>query len=97
MARAVRIQRSGAWYHVTARGNERRSIYRDQRDRRHFCELLAELVHRYPWSSYRAYVGLERAPAWLSCDRVRELVGGKVGAEQRQAYRKHVESAVRQA
>ena len=212
MARAVRIQRSGAWYHVTARGNERRPIYREQRDRRHFCELLSELVLRYrwrvhayvlmdnhyhlmvetaeanlsrgmqwlnvsysvwfnrrhqraghlfqgrykaivvdrlgwglevsrqvhlnpvrveklglgkgqrqrdavgvgcaprpaqvrerlrllrsyPWSSYRAYVGLERGPAWLTCGSVRALIGGKAGAKQRPASREHVESAVRQ-
>jgi len=47
-------------------------------------------------SSYRAYVGLEKAPAWLTCQSVRELVGGKAGAKQRQADREHVESAVRQ-
>ena len=29
MARPLRIERPGAWYHVTARGNERRTIYRD--------------------------------------------------------------------
>src|SRR6266498_1838242 len=212
MARAVRIQRSGAWYHVTARGNERRPIYRGEGDRRHFCELLAEavesyrwrlhvyvlmdnhyhlmvetleanlsqgmhwlnvsysvwfnrrhqraghlfqgryqaiivdrlgwglevsryihlnplrveklglgkggrqrdrlgvgcaprpaevrerirLLRSYRWSSYRAYVGLERVPAWLTCESVRELVGGRAGAKQREAYREHVESAVRQ-
>jgi REP element-mobilizing transposase RayT len=47
MARAVRIQRSGAWYHITSRGNERRPIYRDEVDRRHFCQLLAGAVERY--------------------------------------------------
>ena len=47
VARALRIERAGAWYHVTARGNERRAIYRDQRDRRHFCELLGETVVRF--------------------------------------------------
>ena len=47
MARALRIERAGAWYHVTARGNERRPIYRDERDRRRFCELLAEAVNRF--------------------------------------------------
>jgi len=212
MARALRIQEGGAWYHLTARGNERRPIYRDQRDRHHFRELLAELVERYRWrmhvyvlmdnhyhlvaetaeanlsrgmqwlnvsysvwfnrrhkraghlfqgrygsivvdrldwglevsryvhlnpvrleplglgkaqrqrdrlgigaappaelvreririlrqyrwSSYRAYVGLEEPPEWLTCQSVRELIGGTPGAKQRQAYREHVESAVRQ-
>ena len=44
MARAVRIERAGGWYHVTARGNERRAIYRDLRDRQHFCAVRADTV-----------------------------------------------------
>jgi len=47
MARPLRIERPGGWYHVTARGNERRAIFRDERDRRHFLELLAEAVLRF--------------------------------------------------
>ncbi|HNQ88253.1 MAG TPA: transposase [Verrucomicrobiota bacterium] len=47
MARPLRIERAGGWYHVSARGNERRAIYRDDRDRRHFLEVLAEMVLRY--------------------------------------------------
>ena len=47
VSRPLRIERAGGWYHVTARGNERRPIYRDARHRRHFCELLAELVPRF--------------------------------------------------
>jgi hypothetical protein len=40
MARPLRIQFVNAWYHVTARGNERREIYRDDRDYRHYLDLL---------------------------------------------------------
>lgn len=47
MARPLRIEKPGGWYHVTARGNERKAIYRDQRDRRHFLELLAEMAARF--------------------------------------------------
>jgi REP element-mobilizing transposase RayT len=47
MARPLRIDRPGGWYHVTARGNEGKSIFRDYRDRRHFLELLAEMVSRF--------------------------------------------------
>jgi REP element-mobilizing transposase RayT len=47
MARPIRIERPGAWYHITARGNERRPICLDNCDRRHFCELLAETVNRF--------------------------------------------------
>jgi REP element-mobilizing transposase RayT len=47
MARPIRIERAGGWYHLTARGNERRPIYRDDQDRRHFCELLEAMVSQF--------------------------------------------------
>jgi putative transposase len=212
MARPIRIERPGGWYHVTARGNERRAIYRDEQDRRHFCQLLGQAVQdfrlrlhgfvlmdnhyhllaetleanlsramqwlnvsysvwfnrrhgraghlfqgryqailvdrldcglelsryvhlnpvrlgnlglnksdqqrsrvgaveapqgavvqerirklrRHRWSSYRAYVGLAKAPAWLHCAEILGLVGGRAGQAQREAYREYVESALRQ-
>ncbi len=40
MARPLRIQYPGAVYHVTARGNERKSIVRDDQDRRCFLTVL---------------------------------------------------------
>lgn len=212
VARALRIERAGGWYHVTARGNERRNIYRDDRDRLHFCELLAEsakrfrlallsyvlmdnhfhllvqtlepnlgvamqwlnvsycvwfnrrhdrvghllqgrykavivepvgwglalsryvhlnpvrvgrfkldkearqrgqagvveapqralvqerlaVLRRYPWSSYRAYVGLGKPPEWLQTQPVLELGGRPKGQSRQQAYRGYVEEAVRE-
>jgi putative transposase len=47
MARPLRIAFPGACYHVTVRGNERRPIFRDDRDRTRFLERLAEMVSRY--------------------------------------------------
>lgn len=47
MARPLRIERAGGWYHVTSRGNERRAVFRDERDRRHFLEQLAEMTARF--------------------------------------------------
>lgn len=44
MARAQRIEYEGAVYHVTARGNERRAIFRDDADREHFLRVLHESV-----------------------------------------------------
>ena len=44
MARPLRIERAGLWYHVTARGNERKDIFRDDEDRRHFLGLMEELT-----------------------------------------------------
>ena len=55
MARALRIERAGGWYHLTARGNQRQPIYEDRRDYQHFCELLAEAVTRFRWRLH-AYV-----------------------------------------
>jgi REP-associated tyrosine transposase len=213
MARPLRIERPGAWYHVTARGTERRAIFADERDRRRWLGLLAEAValfdlvvhgyvlmdnhyhliletrqanlsramqwlqtsysmgfnrrhgrvgplfqgrfkavvveaagwglelsryvhlnpvrtarmgldkrarqtdrlgargrpdahqvrqrvprlRQYRWSSYRAYVGLEKAPGWLTCSRVLELGAGRgtIGERQRK-YMQYVEEAVRE-
>ena len=47
MSRPLRIEHIGGWYHVTARGNERRAIFRDHRDRAHFLELLAAMTKRF--------------------------------------------------
>jgi putative transposase len=41
MARPLRIEMAGGRYHVTSRGNEQRNIFRVERDRQHFIELLA--------------------------------------------------------
>ncbi len=47
MARHLRIAVVDGWYHVTARGVERRTVFEDERDHEHFLELLPELVSRY--------------------------------------------------
>ena len=47
MARPVRIEFENAVYHVTARGNERKDIYRDDADRLCFLETLEEAVERF--------------------------------------------------
>ena len=52
MARPLRIEYSGAIYHVTARGNARGDIYLQDRDRTAFLELLGKVCGRYQWSCY---------------------------------------------
>ncbi|MCC6356844.1 MAG: transposase [Verrucomicrobiae bacterium] len=47
MARPIRVEFEGAVYHVMARGNERREIFRSDRDRELFLEALAECVARF--------------------------------------------------
>jgi len=35
---------SGAWCHVTSRGNERKAIFRDDSEWEHFLELLSRMT-----------------------------------------------------
>ncbi|HUJ09265.1 MAG TPA: transposase [Verrucomicrobiae bacterium] len=47
MARPIRVEFEGAVYHVMARGNERKAVFRDDKDRQRFLETLAEMVERF--------------------------------------------------
>jgi len=47
MARPLRIEYEGAFYHVTARGNERGQIYWNDRDYEKFKEYLKEAQAKY--------------------------------------------------
>lgn len=49
MARPLRLEYSGAVYHVTSRGNARQDIVADDRDRTDFLSLLAHVIDRYGW------------------------------------------------
>lgn len=47
MARQLRIEFEGAFYHVTARGNERKKIFLSKRDYEKFYHYLAEARDKY--------------------------------------------------
>jgi len=47
MARPLRIAFPGAFYHVTARGNERKTVFKRKRDRERFLEYLETASERY--------------------------------------------------
>src|SRR5687768_13592496 len=47
MARPPRLQFPGAIYHVTARGNEQRAIFRDDLDRREYLDRLGHYRERF--------------------------------------------------
>jgi putative transposase len=47
MARPLRIQVADGWHHVTARGMDRKAVFRDDADRAHFLQLLEDMVGRY--------------------------------------------------
>ena len=47
MARPLRIEYEGAFYHITARGNERHTIFYDKTDYERFKSYLKEAKERY--------------------------------------------------
>jgi len=49
MARPLRLEFSGAIYHITARGNAQESIFHDGVDREAFLSILGETVARCGW------------------------------------------------
>jgi REP element-mobilizing transposase RayT len=52
MARPLRLEFSGAVYHITARGNAGEPIYADDRDRQHFVDLFAKEIAQQRWLCY---------------------------------------------
>jgi putative transposase len=80
VSRQLRLEHSGAIWHVTSRGNERRDIYRDDDDRQLFLRLLAHVVFERRWllhawvlmsNHYHLLietpeVGLSRGMKWLN-------------------------------
>lgn len=49
MARPIRIEYKGGFYHVTSRGNARQDIFLGDDDFRLFLTTLADVVERYQW------------------------------------------------
>jgi putative transposase len=49
MARPLRIEYPGALYHVTSRGNAGGRIFRNDKDREYFLDLLGFIIERFHW------------------------------------------------
>ena len=49
MARPLRIEYSGAVYHVTSRGNAREKIFVNDADRQVFLEIMGTVIKKYNW------------------------------------------------
>jgi putative transposase len=49
MTRPLRIEYAGAVYHITARGNEKKSVFKDDQDRLNFLKTLQHVNKRYNW------------------------------------------------
>ncbi len=93
MARPLRIEFPGAFYHVTARGNERKPIYREDLDREQFLALLADaarrfhvVVHAYVLMRNHYHLLLETPEANLSRT-LRQLNGHYTQAFNRRHHR----------
>jgi REP element-mobilizing transposase RayT len=73
MARTVRLEGEGAVYHVIVRGNERKAVFRDDRDRRAYLERLAKYRERFGFRllafclmGNHIHLAIERGPTKLS-------------------------------
>ena len=47
MARLLRIKYEGAIYHITSRGNERRDIFKTEKDYNNFLKILKDSLKIY--------------------------------------------------
>jgi len=73
LARPLRVELRGAVYHVIARGNERKAIFRDDLDREVYLERLAQCRSRFQFRvlgyclmNNHVHLALERGPVALS-------------------------------
>ena len=74
MARPLRLEFSGAPYHVMAHGNERKPICRDGEDRRRFIGRLASevgrsflLLHAFVFMREHYHLQVETGARTLKC------------------------------
>jgi REP element-mobilizing transposase RayT len=58
MARRARVECPGACYHVITRGNQRQRIFRDDRDRDKYLEILSSLKNQFTFR-ITAYARME--------------------------------------
>ena len=82
MARALRVEYAGAVYHVMARGHEKSPIFRDERDRNRFLQLLGSTVvdlgiqvHGYCLMDNHYHLLVETPEGGLS--RAMKAIGGR--------------------
>jgi putative transposase len=52
MARPIRIQYPGAFYHIMTRGNERSNIFSVSEDYKNFLLVFFDTIKRYNWTCY---------------------------------------------
>jgi len=65
MARPLRIDYPDTFYHVLSRGNERKEIFRDEKDHLRFLDTLGRMVERFKLEVH-AYVLMKNIFIYLS-------------------------------
>lgn len=75
MARSLRIEYPGAFYHVMARGNQRNAIFRDGDGRRVFLKALSEACEKTGWRVYAWVLTTNHCHIFLETPEA-NLVGG---------------------
>ena len=73
MARPLRVEYPGAYYHVVNRGNNQEDIYKNDRDREKFLKYLEKaaerfsiIIHTYCFMSNHYHILVETPEANLS-------------------------------
>jgi hypothetical protein len=79
MTRVLRLEGEGAVYHVIVRGNERKAVFRDDKDRRAYLDRLAKCRERFGFrllrvvvSRYRRFMGEKEAESYEDRDAQRD-------------------------
>ena len=81
MARPLRIEFAGAFYHITSRGDRREAIYEDDEDREAFLNVLAEVIARYNWICHAFCLMTNQSLPSSNRDLGRESVAGDASTE----------------
>jgi putative transposase len=91
MARPLRLDIEGGWYHVINRGLEKRQIFPDERSNLHFLDLLSVLptrfglrIHAYVLMGNHYHLQIETPKANLS--QAIQWLGGR---NRGRVYTKH--------
>jgi hypothetical protein len=78
VARPLRIQYAGAFYHVTSRGNDRKAIFRNDRDREKFVSYLQSAYGGRNRQSAKLPGGLDRRSWGAIIEKIIETDSNKV-------------------
>jgi len=79
VARPLRIESTGALYHVTSRGDGREAIYGNDEERRQFLAVLGQVGERFNWAVH-AYCLMDNHSGKYGAYRMTEYPAPKMSA-----------------